>query len=109
MESRKLDEFTKGWIAGDFEPSLIRSKDFEVGVKRYAAGDREGAHYHKVAREITVVVSGKFVMNGRTLAEGDIIFLERGEPADFACLESGATAVIKVPSVIGDKYPVNQP
>jgi hypothetical protein len=33
----------KGWFVGDFDPSVSRSKDVEVGVKHYRAGDREEA------------------------------------------------------------------
>ena len=33
MDTFKLEDFTKGWLVGDFEPSLIRSKDIEVAVR----------------------------------------------------------------------------
>jgi len=104
MQLKKLSDFIKGWIVGDFEPSLIKTKDFEVAVKEYQTGDKEQAHLHKVAEEITVIVSGKFKMNEQILIKGDIIHLEPGESADFECLATGATTVIKMPSVQGDKY-----
>ena len=28
----KLSDTTRGWVIGDFEPSLLKTKDFEVGI-----------------------------------------------------------------------------
>ena len=104
MEKYNLDDFVRGWIVGDFEPNIFRTKDFEFMVRYYKKGDSEEKHVHKVADEITVVVSGKFKMNGEALEKGDVVHLSPGDPTDFKCLEDGATAVVKRPSVIGDKY-----
>ena len=104
MEVKKLENFTKGWIVGDFEPSIIRTKDFEVAVKRYKKGDREETHFHKIARDITVVINGIFRMNELILKADDIVKLKREENANFECIEDGVTVVIKMPSIIGDKY-----
>jgi len=54
----KLTDMRQGWLIGDFEPSVLRTEGFEVAVKYYKAGDQEENHYHKTAREITVVISG---------------------------------------------------
>lgn len=104
MKKHKLEDFTRGWIVGDFEPSIIRSKDFEFMVRFYSEGEEEARHMHKKADEITVVVSGQFKMDGELLGPGDIVHLDPGDATDFICLEDGATAVIKTPSVINDKY-----
>lgn len=104
MKISNLKEFTRGWIVGDFEPSIIRSKNFEFMVRNYAAGESEQKHVHKIAHEITVITSGKFRMNEQDLIQGDVVHLAPGDPADFLCIEAGATAVVKTPSIIGDKY-----
>jgi uncharacterized cupin superfamily protein len=104
MKKYKLENFTRGWLVGDFEPSIIRTKDFEVMVRAYHSGDKESKHLHKVADEITVIVSGVFLMNGERLSTGDIIHLSPGDPTDFECLEDGSTTVIKTPSMQGDKF-----
>ena len=107
MERFKLSDFTKGWIVGDFLPSIIKTDQFEFALKKYQAGDRESKHVHKIAREITVIVSGVFLLNLEILTEGDILVLNPGEPAQFQCLKEGYTAVIKTPSVKNDKYILN--
>lgn len=45
---------------GYFEPSIIRTPHCEFVVRYYSKGDREEAHVHKVASEITVYICGKF-------------------------------------------------
>ena len=104
MQIDRLDRMVKGWLIGDFEPAVIRTRDFEFGVKRYKAGASESWHYHKIATEVTVIVSGEAEMNGRSLNAGDIVVLHPGEGTDFSCLSDVVTAVIKTPGVPGDKY-----
>ena len=104
MKIHKLKNFTKGWVVGDFEPSIIQTKDFEFMVRYYTKGENETKHVHKIADEITAIVSGRFTMNGQEVSMGDVVQLKPGEPTDFHCLEDGAIAVIKTPSITGDKY-----
>ncbi|MBI5333754.1 MAG: hypothetical protein HZB72_04060 [Burkholderiales bacterium] len=104
MKTHRLDSMKGGWFAGDFEPSLIPSKDFEVAVKRYPAGASEPRHVHKIATEWTVILNGKVQMCGQTFTDGDIIEIEPGEPTDFRVLEDTITVVVKTPSCKGDKF-----
>ena len=59
MKVAKLEDMVKGWFVGNFDPTLIKTNDVEVAVKEYKKGDYEEKHYHKIATEITVIVSGK--------------------------------------------------
>ena len=104
MQKFKLKDFTRGWIVGDFEPNIIRTKNFEFMVRQYNSGEVEPKHTHKIADEITVIISGIFTMNEEKLTLGDIIHLSPGDSVDFKCIESGTTAVVKTPSIIGDKF-----
>ena len=49
MKIDNLDKMIGGWFIGNFEPSLFKTNDCEVAVKRYNKGDYEGHHYHKIA------------------------------------------------------------
>ena len=104
MKLGNLSEMIGGWFIGDFEPSLIKNKDFEASVKYYKKGDEESKHMHKVPTEITVIQSGKAIMKDKTLIKGDIIVLEPGDSTSFLALEDTTTFVIKFPSVKNDKY-----
>lgn len=105
MKVAKLDDMIKGWFIGNFEPSLVKTNDVEVAVKKYKEGDKEAKHYHKIATEITVITSGRVKMNGVEYTEGDIIVMEPGEVTDFECLENNThNVVVKIPGANNDKY-----
>jgi hypothetical protein len=102
---RRLNEMVGGWMVGAFEPTCYRTEACEVACKRYNAGSVEARHVHRVATEITLVVSGRVRMNGRMFTSGDIVILSPGDATDFTALEPTTTVIVKVPSVPGDKYP----
>ena len=104
MKFFKLEDFTRGWLVGHFEPAIVQTDQFEVGCKSYTAGEKESAHVHKIATEITVIVSGQVKMNGVKYQAGDIIVIEPGEATDFEALTDVTTTVIKLPSAKNDKY-----
>ena len=100
-----LDDFIKGWIVGAFEPTLLHTTDVEVGIKKYQKGDQEDAHHHKIATEISVILSGRVKMLGREFSEGDIIRIAPGTSTAFEALTDAVTVVIKHPGAPNDKYP----
>lgn len=105
MRSARLEDMIKGWFVGDFEPTLYRTRDVEVGVKRYEAGDIEAQHHHKLATELTVLISGTARIRGRLVETGDIVVLQPGEASDFEAVTDVVLVAVKVPGVPGDKYP----
>lgn len=105
MKTARLEDMVKGWFIGNFEPSLAKTNDVEVAVKKYQQGDVETSHHHKVATEYTVIVRGRVRMNSREYAEGDIVVMEPGESTDFECLENDTiNVVVKLPGAENDKY-----
>lgn len=104
MKKFNLKSFFKGWFIGAFDPSIIKTNDVEVGVKKYQVGDYEVSHHHKIATEITLIVSGEVEMNGIKYMADDIIVIEPNESTDFKCLTDVVTVVIKYPGANNDKY-----
>lgn len=104
MKVHQLDHFTKGWFVGDFSPTLMATPYAEVGIKSYKAGEMEPSHHHKIATELTALVSGRVRMAGKVLLPGQIICIEPGESSAFEALEDSVTVVVKTPCVAGDKY-----
>ncbi len=104
MTISKLNEMTGGWFIGNFEPSLFNTTDFEVAVKRYKAGDQEKSHYHQQAIEFTVILNGEVEMSGKRYVDGDIIRIEKNESTDFKAITDVVTVVVKMPSVVNDKF-----
>jgi len=104
MKVDNLDNMFKGWVVGNFEPTLFITNDVEVAVKKYSSGDYEPMHYHKIATEITIISQGKVLMNGIEYNSGDIITIKPGESTDFKVLEDTITTVVKLPCVKNDKF-----
>lgn len=104
MEIKKVDQFVRGWFVGGFEPTLYKTTDVEVAVQHFKAGDKEASHCHKIATEITVIVSGKALMNGNLISAGEVVKISPGEYTDFEALEDTVTTVVKVPGALNDKY-----
>ena len=109
MTVHRLEDMTKGWFVGDFEPTLFRSSDVEVAVKDYAAGASEERHVHRVATELTAIVAGRVRMDGRDLERGDVVVVAPGEASDFLALTDATVVAVKLPAVPGDKYLVEEP
>ena len=108
MKYAKLDDMTKGWFVGQFTPTAFHTEECEVAVKRYVKGEKEPEHFHKIATEITLILSGDVKMLGKKWSSGDIITLSPGEATSFEALSDVTTVVVKVPSVLGDKYLTDQ-
>jgi hypothetical protein len=101
----ELSAMVGGWFMGDFAPTAYRTSAAEVACKHYRAGDIDQCHVHRIATELTLVVSGKVELNGVVLLPGQIAEIAPGEPAAFRALEDSITVVVKTPSVMNDKYP----
>ena len=93
-----------GWYVGMFEPSVYKSDNIELGIKRYNKGDSEKSHFHKKSTEITTIVSGSVEMNGVVYKKDDIIVIEPNKSTDFKALEDTVTVVAKLPANTNDKY-----
>ena len=53
-----LKNFIKGWFIGNFKPTLFKTTNFEIAIKRYKKGDYEKPHYHKISTEYTIIITG---------------------------------------------------
>ncbi len=102
----KISNYIKGWVIGDFEPTLLKTKDLEVGIKYYNSGTIESAHYHKISTEFTFILSGSVEMLNQTYHKGDIVKIEPNVINQFKSLTDSILMVIKIPSSKDDKYEV---
>jgi quercetin dioxygenase-like cupin family protein len=100
----KLEKMVRGWFVGNFSPSVFKTNDVEVGVKKYKKGEYEDSHFHKVATEITLILDGKVLMNNKEYVSGDIITIEPNVATDFKALTDVTTVVVKHPGANDDKY-----
>ena len=115
MRTSKLSDYKRGWIIGNFDPSILNLKDVEVGIQEYKSGEIHEEHHHKLATEINVVIKGKCLVYLRSnnqdksyienvFSSGDIFIVEPNESIQFESKEDCIILCIKYPSVQGDKY-----
>ena len=53
MKVFNIKDFWKGWIIGDFEPSIFKNQFFEVAHHKHKAGEYPPKHTHKIATEVS--------------------------------------------------------
>lgn len=104
MKKQKLTEFKRGWIIGNFNPSILKTEDFEVSIMQHKKGEYWPAHYHKIATEYNVLVKGRMTICNEELEEGDIFILDPHEVANPVFHEDCTIVCVKVPSIPSDKY-----
>lgn len=104
MQIERLSSMKRGWFIGDFDPSVFRSPAFEVGILTHSRGEIWPTHYHKIATEYNVLLSGSMTINGYQISVNDIFILEPGEVASPVFLTDCVVLCVKVPSLPSDKY-----
>lgn len=104
MRVSKLSDMHRGWFIGDFDPSLLKTKNFEVGILTHLKGEKWPAHYHVKGTEYNVLISGSMRVCGIELTAGDTFIIEPYEIADPTFHEDCVIVCVKVPSDVGDKY-----
>ena len=103
MKINRIEDFKLGWLIGNFEPSLHRTQDFEIGFKTFSAGEKEPDHYQKIATEITLIVSGEAIIGESRVSAGDVIEIPPLEVAGFEAITEVSLVAIKFPSIPSDK------
>ena len=104
MKRIHIKDFVKGWLIGNFEPTLLKTEDIEVALQSYNAGEEEPQHYHKVGTEISLLISGSAMFNNDVLEAGEGVVIEPKRSNTFKAITDCKVLVIKYPSNTKDKY-----
>ena len=107
MRIERIEDFTRGWFVGNFEPTVYKTEKFEVGLLSHEKGPLP-CHYH-TGIEINCIVSGELEIHGQKLVPGDVFTIEPYEIVDPVILKDCVIVVVKTPSMPGDKYDVECP
>jgi quercetin dioxygenase-like cupin family protein len=106
MRKRNIKDFWRGWFIGNFDPSLLKTEQFEVGLLTHLKDEKWPKHYHKVGTEYNVLISGRMTVAGSEMHPGDVFVFEPGDIADPIFHEDCQVLCVKTPSLPGDKYEV---
>jgi dTDP-glucose pyrophosphorylase len=104
IELTALNTMTRGWLIGDFEPNIVRTKDYEVGILHHHEGEVWPAHLHKEADEINVLLKGRMVLNNIEINSGTIFKVPKGLLTKAKFIEDCQIVCIKTISNTKDKY-----
>lgn len=104
MISSSIDIFKNGWFVGYFEPSLVKTKNFECGVKFMKKGDINPSHYHAESVEINYISYGKVMFNDVVFESNSIVLIEKNECSKFVCLEDCCIFIVRDNSNNLDKH-----
>jgi mannose-6-phosphate isomerase-like protein (cupin superfamily) len=106
MKIAYISEMWRGWFIGNFEPSVLQTNDFEVAILTHKKDEKWSKHYHAIATEYNVLISGTMTIQNELIQPGTIFILYPHEIADPIFHEDCVIVCIKTPSVPGDKYEV---
>jgi len=108
MKISKMSDMKGGWFIGNFEPTVLKTPQFEVCFKEHKKGENWETHFHKLGTEYNYLAEGKMIIQNTELNAGDIFILEPNEIADPVFLEDCKVVIVKTPSIPGDKYEVKE-
>jgi quercetin dioxygenase-like cupin family protein len=104
MIKHKLTDFWRGWFIGNFEPSVFKTEDFEIGLLLHEKGEVWPTHYHKIATEYNLLLEGSMTICGQDVNPGEIFIIEPGEIAKPTFHKDCKILCVKAPSLPKDKY-----
>ena len=97
----------RSWVVGDFSPSVIRTKDFEVAVFRIPSGTRTEPHHHEKIIETNLIIQGScnLTCDGikHKLKEGDIFTFPPSVISRCKYTSDTILLCIKTPQIPSDK------
>jgi mannose-6-phosphate isomerase-like protein (cupin superfamily) len=104
MKHFNIKNFDRGWIIGNFDNSVLKTEDFELGIKNYKSGEFNPNHLHKLSKEINFIISGIVKFNEEYFSAGDVVVVEENECSFFECIEDCCIVVARNKSISTDKY-----
>jgi len=104
IKTSRLEDMKRGWLIGDFSPSILRTSAFEVAYLLHKKAEVWPAHVHNVADEYNVLIRGSMKLNNEELCQGDIFIIKKGMLVKPTFYEDCEILCIKVPSIPSDKF-----
>jgi hypothetical protein len=98
MKLYRIEDMKGGWFVGDFEPTIFKTKEFEVSYKVHKKDEVWDIHYHNICKEINLLIRGEMTIQNTYLKQGDIFVLEPFEIADPVFLIDCEIICVKIPS-----------
>ncbi len=75
MKINHINDMKNGWMVGNFNPSVLKTKDLELGHHKYSKGHISEKHYHAMTNEINYILQGKIKVNNHLFLETGHVFV----------------------------------
>jgi hypothetical protein len=99
-----INDYTRGWLIGNFKPSIKQIPDFEIGILTHKQNEKWDFHYHKLCVEINILIEGKININDNIIENNNIFIFDKNVISCPIFLEDCKILCIKIPSNPNDKY-----
>lgn len=99
-----IEQFTRGWLIGNFTPSIEKNVNAEIGYLKHEKESQWDYHYHKESIEINIIIKGEELINNVLYKENDLFIIDKNNIACPIFLNDCELICIKLPSVLKDKY-----
>jgi dTDP-glucose pyrophosphorylase len=103
-KSVDVTDYTRGWLIGDFYPSIEKNKNCEIGYLYHKKLSKWDYHYHKKSLEINIIIEGSMSINNVSYEPNDIFIINNNVISCPIFLEDCYIICIKIPSAPNDKY-----
>lgn len=108
MRYDNISNYHRGWVIGDFSPSIIKEKNFEVCITHHKKNEESQPHYHTSSIEINIILDGQCVVNKKSLTKDDIFIYEKNDISEVSFTTDTRLAVIRIPSAPNDKVIIDK-
>uniref|UniRef100_A0A6C0KXY8 Nucleotidyl transferase domain-containing protein n=1 Tax=viral metagenome TaxID=1070528 RepID=A0A6C0KXY8_9ZZZZ len=98
-----LNKYTRGWLIGNFEPSIKKTTDFEIGILNHKKDEKWDFHYHSETKEINILLSGEMIINNIPIFKDTIFIFEKDIISCPLFITDCVVLCIKLPSLPKDK------
>ena len=109
MRVKKLKNFKRGWVIGNFKPSIKKIKNLEICFAYHKKNEKTYPHYHTKSTEYNVILQGSLFASGKKLKKGDIFIYKKNEVSNVDFLKDTILAIIRMPSAPKDKVFLKRP
>lgn len=100
------NDYTRGWLIGDFIPSIENNKNVELGYLFHEKDSKWDFHYHKESIEINILINGNMIINNIEYNEKDVFIINKNIISCPIFVRDCELICIKIPSVPQDKYKI---
>lgn len=98
-----ITDFIRGWIIGNFIPSIIETDAFELGILKHKKDEKWPFHYHSYMTEINLLLDGEMILNNKKIIKNELFIIDKNQIACPFFLTDVTVLCIKTPSVKNDK------